>query len=474
MIIDKIRDKITVILVLEISKRIALKSFERKVSPVRMYDCIMKKKLGQELTGQEINYIVDGFTKDLIPDYQMSAFLMAVCLKKMTKNETLALTKAMAESGDLLDLSAIHGKTADKHSTGGVGDKTTLIVGPIAAALGVPVAKMSGRGLGHTGGTIDKLESFPGFRVDLSEKEFFRQVNESKLAVIAQTANLAPADKKIYALRDVTATVDSMSLIASSIMSKKLASGAQVIVLDVKTGSGAFMKTLADSISLAEEMVDIGNGAGRDTFAVVTDMNQPLGYEIGNILEVKEAIMTLCNNGPEDLKDASCTLAALMLTGAGKAADYEEGYALAERAIEDGSAYRKFIEFIKAQHGDASFAEHPEKFPSASCIVPVYAKESGFIGRMHTEEIGMVSLMLGGGRETKESKIDYTAGIHMCKKIGDPIHEGEILAYLHTNRQEQQQAAAERLLAAISVTGQRQEAAKHVYAIVAGDGITLM
>ncbi len=433
---------------------------------MRMYDCISAKKAGRELPEEVIRYVVKGFTEGTIPDYQMSAFLMAVCLRGMTKAETLALTMAMAESGDMLDLSPIRGRKADKHSTGGVGDKTTLIVGPVVAALGVPVAKMSGRGLGHTGGTIDKLESFPGFAVSLSEQEFFAQVNRIKLAVMAQTANLAPADKKIYALRDVTATVDSMPLIASSIMSKKLAAGADVIVLDVKAGSGAFMKTKEDAAALAEEMVEIGNGAGRQTCAVVTDMNQPLGCCVGNILEVKEAIGALHGRGAEDLMEASLALAAQMLVGAGRAADYESGWKLAEGALKDGSAFEKFCEFIEAQGGDASFARDPEKFPRAAAALEVRAEQDGFIRSMQTEEIGMASLLLGAGRETKESRIDLTAGIRMCVKLGDCVSKGDVLAVLFAGDESKAAAARARLLPAIEIGEKPENRNGHVLKII--------
>lgn len=443
-------------------------TFERigGVSDMRMYDCISSKKAGRELSGEEIEYIVRGFTSGEIPDYQMSAFLMAVCLKGMTEQETLSLTMAMAKSGDMLDLSPISGKKADKHSTGGVGDKTTLIVGPIVASLGVAVAKMSGRGLGHTGGTIDKLESFPGFQTGLSEEAFFSQVNKIKLAVIAQTANLAPADKKIYALRDVTATVDNMSLIASSIMSKKLAAGADVIVLDVKAGSGAFMKTKEDAIALAEMMTKIGNGAGRQTCAVVTDMSQPLGYCIGNILEVQEAIEALHGKGAKDLMDASYTLAAQMLLGAGRAVDFKSGYELAETAVKDGSAFEKFCEFIAAQGGDVSYAREPEKFPQAAVKREVRAKKDGYIGAMQTEEIGLASLVLGAGRETKESSVDYSAGIRMCIKTGDFVAKGDIIALLYAGNEAKAAAAEERFLAAITLSEEPVEKSSHVLAIL--------
>ncbi len=435
---------------------------------MRMYDCILAKKAGRELNREEIEYIVDGFTDGSITDYQMSAFLMAVCLKGMTGEETLALTMAMAKSGDMLDLSPIVGKKADKHSTGGVGDKTTLIVGPIVAALGVPVAKMSGRGLGHTGGTIDKLESFPGFVTELSEQDFFMQVNRIKLAVMSQTANLAPADKKIYALRDVTATVDSIPLIASSIMSKKLAAGADVIVLDVKAGSGAFMKTEEDAILLAETMVEIGNGAGRKTCAVVTDMSQPLGYNVGNSLEVEEAIAALHGAGAQDLMDASFTLAAQMLVGAGRAGDLKEAYGLAQQAVADGSAFEKFWEVIRAQGGDDGYAKGTKKFPRAGIETKVRAERAGYVCRMQTEEIGMVSLLLGAGRKTKESKIDLSAGIIMRVKIGDYVEEGDVLATLYTNDPSGVEEAGRRMLAAVEISGEAGEKISHVLAVIHG------
>lgn len=433
---------------------------------MRMYDCISAKKAGRELSKEEIEDIVEEFTKGSIPDYQMSAFLMAVCLRGMTEKETLFLTMAMAESGDMLDLSLIEGKKVDKHSTGGVGDKTTLIVAPIVAALGVPVAKMSGRGLGHTGGTIDKLESFPGFVTELSEENFFAQVNRIKLAVMAQTANLAPADKKIYALRDVTATVDSMPLIASSIMSKKLAAGADVIVLDVKAGSGAFMKTEDEAVLLAKEMVKIGNDAGRKTYAVVTDMSQPLGYAIGNILEVKEAIRALQGEVAKDLMEASYTLAAQMLLGTGKAVDFNEGYALAESAVKSGAAFEKFCEFVRAQGGDESYARNPEKFAQAAFVCEVKAEKKGYITRMQTEEIGMVSLLLGAGRETKESVIDLSAGIQICVKIGDYVGAGDTIALLYTNDNTKVAEAKIRLLDAVIIEENAKKSPKHVLAIL--------
>ena len=439
---------------------------------MRMYDLIMKKKQGEVLTKEEIEFIVEGFTKGEIPDYQMSAFLMAVCLKEMNLQETIDLTMAMVNSGEVLDLSPIVGKKADKHSTGGVGDKTSLIIGPMVAALGVPVAKMSGRGLGHTGGTIDKLESFPGFSVSLSEQQFFDNVNRMKLAIIGQTANLAPADKKMYALRDVTATVDNLSLISSSIMSKKIAAGSDVIVLDVKCGSGAFMKTFNEAEALAKTMVEIGNGVGRETYAVLSDMSQPLGKYVGNALEVKEAIKTLKGNGPVDLLEACMTLASYMLLGVGRATSVSEAEALLQSTIDDGTALKKLAEFVEAQGGDASYVWNPEKFPRTEFVEEIVATEDGYVAEILTDEIGMTSLVLGGGRETKESEIDLSVGIKIHKKVGDYVRKGESLARLYANDVAKLKAAAPRLQAAYRLTKERVEAPKHVLGIVTREGCT--
>ena len=421
---------------------------------MRMYDIIMKKRNGHELSEKEIVFAVQGFTDGSIPDYQISALLMAIYFQGMNEKETLDLTMAMAHSGDLLDLSAITGIKVDKHSTGGVGDKTSLVVGPMVAALGVPVAKMSGRGLEHTGGTIDKLESISGFQTALDTKDFIENVNEINMAIVGQTANLAPADKKLYALRDVTATVDNLSLIASSIMSKKIASGADAIVLDVKTGSGAFMKTEKDAIDLAREMVKIGTGAGKDTIAIVSNMDQPLGNMVGNALEVKEAIETLDGNGPEDLTELSYVLGAYMLIAAGKADSLEEGMEKLRETIENKSALNKFREFIEAQGGDGAVVENTEMLPKASIIMDIISEEAGFIKRIDTSEIGMVSLILGGGRETKDSAIDLSVGIELKKKIGDRIEKDEVIATIYANDLERLKAARERLDLAyeISVT----------------------
>jgi pyrimidine-nucleoside phosphorylase len=436
-----------------------------------MYDLINKKKYGYALTEDEINYIVNGFTKGEIPDYQMSAFLMAVCLKGMDKEETIALTMAMAHSGDVLDLSSIEGVKVDKHSTGGVGDKTSLVLSPMVASLGIPVAKMSGRGLGHTGGTIDKLESFEGFSTTIPPEQFVDNVNRMKMSIVGQTANLAPADKKIYALRDVTATVDNISLIASSIMSKKIASGADVIVLDVKTGSGAFMKTLEESIALAKAMVEIGNGTGRTTYAVITDMNQPLGNTVGNAIEVKEAIQTLEGKGPKDLLEVSLILGSYMLLGAGIAGTVEEAEVMLNKTINDRSALNKFGEFIRSQGGDDSPVFNTELFPKASIQMEVLSEKSGYVSHIVTDEIGMTSLILGGGRETKDSEIDLSVGIEIHKKLGNKVEIGDSLATLYGNVSEKVDAAAARFYKAYTIESQKPEPIKHIYGIVTKDGL---
>lgn len=440
---------------------------------MRMYDLITKKKQGKALTKEEIEFIVEGFTKDQIPDYQMSAFLMAVYFQGMNIEETIHLTTAMAHSGDILDLSKIEGKKADKHSTGGVGDKTSLIIGPMVAALGVPVAKMSGRGLGHTGGTIDKLESFPGFSVALSEEQFIDNVNRMKLAIVGQTANLAPADKKMYALRDVSATVDSIPLIAGSIMSKKIAAGSDVIVLDVKVGSGAFMKTIEDAVTLAKTMVQIGEGVGRTTYAVLSDMSQPLGHYVGNSLEVQEAIETLKGNGPKDLVDASMTLASYMLLGVGRASTLEEATDLLNQTVTDGSALLKLKEFVTAQGGDASYVDSPGKFPKTLYSEEAICLEEGYVSQILTDEIGMASLMLGGGRETKESEIDLSVGIYINKKVGDFVKKGESLAVLYANDMERLKAAMPRLMKAYKLSKQHVDTPKHVLGIVTKEEVIL-
>jgi pyrimidine-nucleoside phosphorylase len=413
---------------------------------MRMYDIISKKRNGGELSEEEIRFFINGYTQGSIPDYQVSALMMAIYFQKMTEEETLHLTMAMAQSGDMLDLSVIKGIKVDKHSTGGVGDKTSLALAPMVAACGIPVAKMSGRGLGHTGGTIDKLESFPGFNTSLSTEEFIDNVNNIGIAIMGQTASLAPADKKLYALRDVTATVDNMSLIASSIMSKKLAAGADAIVLDVKTGSGAFMKKEEDSFALAEEMVKIGNNAGRHTAAVISDMDQPLGFAVGNALEVKEAIDTLSGNGPEDFVELCLTLGSLMLTAGGVAENEESARNMLKAAINDGSALKKLAEFVKAQGGDERAVYDTSLLPMAENVIPVCSEKTGYINHIECDEVGICSLILGGGRETKESEIDLSVGIILEKKVGDYVNEGDIIAYIHANDTEKAKACKTRLL----------------------------
>lgn len=438
---------------------------------MQIYDLINKKKHKEELSKEEINFIIEGYTKDEIPDYQMSAFLMAVCLNKMTHEETANFTLAMANSGDILDLSAIHGIKVDKHSTGGVGDKTTLILSPMVAALGVPVAKMSGRGLGHTGGTIDKLESFPGFSTTLATERFIDNVNNIKLSIVGQTANLAPADKKIYALRDVTATVDNISLIASSIMSKKLASGSDVIVLDVKTGSGAFMKNYEDSLALANEMVQIGNLSNKTTYAVITDMNQPLGRAVGNAIEVKEAIDTLSGNGPDDLLEVSLTLASYMLLGAEKVKTAKEARQLLIKTIKNGMALDKFAEFVHAQGGDKEFVYHPELLKMGSIKYDVKSPSDGYIQGIDAEEIGNASSVLGGGRVTKDSKIDLGVGIYIHKKLGDKVSKNQPLATIYANDDSKRKEAKKRILEAYTIGKEKPEIPSYVYSIVTKDGV---
>ena len=418
---------------------------------MNMYDLILKKKRGEELTEEEIRYMIQGYTDGSIPDYQMSAMAMAICFQGMTPEATKDLTLAMAQSGDMLDLSAIEGIKVDKHSTGGVGDKTSLVLGPMVASLGVPVAKMSGRGLGHTGGTIDKLESFTGFHTSLTNEQFIKNVNDIHMAIVGQTADLAPADKKLYALRDVTGTVDQLSLIASSIMSKKLASGADAIVLDVKTGDGAFMKTLEDSISLAEAMVSIGNLAGRKMAAVISDMDQPLGNAVGNALEVKEAITTLQGNGPEDLVELVLTLGSHMVVLAEKAISIEEARKRLEESLHNGTAFETFKKFVVAQGGLEEQVLHPELLPAAKDVECVYCDEAGYVAKIQTEEIGRISLLLGGGRETKENEIDLAVGLILHKKHGDRVEKGDSLAEIHANDKTKLELAKERLRNAIQL-----------------------
>ncbi|TDK60196.1 pyrimidine-nucleoside phosphorylase [Bacillus salipaludis] len=400
---------------------------------MRMVDLIEKKRDGHELSTAEIKFIINGYTDGSIPDYQISAWTMAIYFQGMTEKERADLTMAMVESGDQIDLSKIEGIKVDKHSTGGVGDTTTLVLGPLVAALGVPVAKMSGRGLGHTGGTIDKLEAVKGFHVEIENKEFIDLVNHNKIAVIGQSGNLTPADKKLYALRDVTATVDSIPLIASSIMSKKMAAGADAIVLDVKTGAGAFMKTLDDSRELAKAMVRIGNNVGRRTMAVISDMSQPLGYAIGNGLEVKEAIDTLKGEGPDDLTELCLTLGSHMVYLAEKADSLAEARAMLENVIKNGEALEKLKVFLSSQGGDASVVDDPSKLPQANFTFELEAKEDGYVSEIIADEVGTAAMLLGAGRATKESVIDLAVGLVLRKKIGDQVKKGQSLVTIYSN-----------------------------------------
>jgi len=401
-----------------------------------MVDIIEKKRDGKALNTEEIEFFVSGYTNGDIPDYQVSSLAMAIFFQDMNDDERAALTMAMVNSGDKIDLSKINGVKVDKHSTGGVGDTTTLVLAPLVASVGVPVAKMSGRGLGHTGGTIDKLESVRGFNVEISEKDFVQLVNDKKVAVVGQSGNLTPADKKLYALRDITGTVNSIPLIASSIMSKKIAAGADAIVLDVKTGSGAFMKTLGDAEALAHAMVRIGNNVGRNTMAIISDMSQPLGRAIGNALELKEAIDTLKGRGPKDLTELVLTLGSQMVVLAEKASTLEEARELLKKAIQSGSALAKFKTFLSNQGGDASIIDYPERLPSARYQIQFQAKKDGIITEMIANEIGVASMMLGAGRQTKEDKIDLGVGIVLNKKVGDHVIEGDSILTIHSNKEQ--------------------------------------
>jgi pyrimidine-nucleoside phosphorylase len=401
-----------------------------------MVDIIGKKRDGKELTTEEIKFFINGYTEGTIPDYQVSALAMAIYFQDMSDRERVDLTMAMVESGDTVDLSAIEGIKVDKHSTGGVGDTTTLVLGPLVAALDVPVAKMSGRGLGHTGGTIDKLEAVAGFHVEITKEQFIDIVNRNKVAVIGQSGNLTPADKKMYALRDVTGTVNSIPLIASSIMSKKIAAGADAIVLDVKTGAGAFMKTEEDAKELAHAMVRIGNNVGRQTMAVISDMSQPLGFAIGNALEVKEAMDTLRGEGPEDLTELVLVLGSQMVVLAKKAETLEEARAMLIEVMKNGKAIEKFKEFLRNQGGDSSVVDHPEKLPQAKYVIDIPAKTSGVVSNMVADEIGIAAMLLGAGRATKEDEIDLAVGLMLHKKVGEAVKEGEPLVTIYANRKD--------------------------------------
>lgn len=403
---------------------------------MRMIDIIEKKRDGKSLTKEEIEFFVNGYTHGEVPDYQASSLAMAIFFQDMNDEERAALTMSMVNSGEKIDLSDINGIKVDKHSTGGVGDTTTLVLAPLVAAVGVPVAKMSGRGLGHTGGTIDKLESVKGFNVEISEKDFIKLVNDNQVAVIGQSGNLTPADKKLYALRDVTGTVNSIPLIASSIMSKKIAAGADAIVLDVKTGSGAFMKTLDDAEALAHAMVRIGNNVGRNTMSIISDMSQPLGNAIGNALELKEAIATLKGNGPKDLTELVLTLGSQMVVLAEQATSLDEARQMLIDAIKTGKALNKFKTFLSNQGGDDSIVDSPEKLPSAKYQVEFKAKKDGYITEIIANEIGVASMMLGAGRQTKEDVIDLGVGIVLNKKVGEHVEKGENILTIHTNTKE--------------------------------------
>ena len=423
---------------------------------MRMYDIIRKKRDGYELTKKEIDYFVQGYTKGEIPDYQASALTMAIYFKGMTEEETANLTMAMETSGDCVDLSDYGDKTVDKHSTGGVGDKTSLVIAPVVSCLGAVMAKMSGRGLGHTGGTVDKLESISGFRVELSADEFKKQIEETGVAIVGQSGNLAPADKKLYALRDVTATVDCIPLIASSIMSKKLAAGAKNIVLDVKCGSGAFMKTLEDAKLLAEEMEKIGKNCGRNVIAVITNMDRPLGNAVGNALEVKEAIEVLKGGGPEDLRQECICLCSNMIA-LEENISYDEAKGKVEEVLSNGKAFEKFKQWISAQGGDIKMIENPDLLPTSAYTYDVIAERSGYISAMNVERIGGASVILGAGRATKEDPIDYSAGIIIKKKTGDYVKEGEVLASLHSNEEKVLEDAAWVYSLALTISDEKVE-----------------
>ena len=438
---------------------------------MRIYDIIRKKRDNHELSKAEIEFFVDKYSKGEIPDYQASALLMAIYLNKMNKEETVYLTEAMMNSGDVIDLSEIDGIKVDKHSTGGVGDKTTRALAPLVAACGAPVAKMSGRGLGHTGGTLDKLEAIPGFSIEMEAKKFIDSVNKHKIAVCGQTATIAVADKKMYALRDVTATVDNISLIAASIMCKKLASGANAILLDVKTGDGAFMKTLDDSFELAKAMVDIGNGMNRETIGMITDMDEPLGFAVGNSLEVIEAIETLKGNGQKDFVNLCETLGAYMLVLAKTVDTFEEGVEKIREAISSGSALEKLKVFIENQGGDKRVVDDYSLLPQANIVVPIKAHRSGYISRIEAEEVGVSAMILGAGRETKDDELDLAAGIILNNKVGDYVNEGDILATMYLNKEEKLESAKERFIGAYSIVDEKVEPKKLVYGVVTKDGI---
>jgi pyrimidine-nucleoside phosphorylase len=433
---------------------------------MKMVDIITKKRAGMELTTEEINFFIKNYTNGSIPDYQVSALLMAICFQKMNMRETSDLTIAMVNSGDILDLSNIDGIKVDKHSTGGVGDTTTLVLTPMVAALGIPVAKMSGRGLGHTGGTIDKLESFEGFSVEISEEQFINNVNNNKIAIMGQTADLAPADKKLYALRDVTGTVENISLISSSIMSKKIAAGADAIVLDVKIGDGAFMKSYESAKELAEAMVSIGKNVNRNTVAVISDMDQPLGFAVGNALEVKEAIDTLNGVGPEDLLELCLTLGSNMVVLARKAKTVEEARKMLLKVIEDKSALNKLKEFVTSQGGNPKQVENKELLPRAKYIVEVKSEKEGYVSKIDSQHIGLIAMELGAGRATKEDSVDLAVGIVLNKKRGNKVSVGETLAYVHANDEGKIDKAKKAIIESYHITSENREAVPLIYGVV--------
>lgn len=436
---------------------------------MRMYDVITKKRDGHELSTEEINFFVKGITTGEIPDYQASALLMAIFLRGMSSRETVDLTYGMMKSGDTVDLSAIKGIKVDKHSTGGVGDTTTLILGPMVAACGVPVAKMSGRGLGHTGGTLDKLESIEGFSVEVPSEEFIDNVNKHQIAVIGQSKNIAPADKKLYALRDVTATVDNISLIAASVMSKKLAAGSDAIVLDVKMGSGAFVKTFEGAVELSKAMVDIGTSMGRNTIAVITDMEQPLGFAIGNALEVKEAIDTLTGKGPEDLTELCIRLASFMVFLGQGADSIENARVLVEENLHNGHAFEKFKEFVKIQKGNVAVIENPDLLPKCELVEEILAPESGYIASIKSDDVGIAAMILGAGRENMDTVLDMGAGIVLKKKVGDAVKVGDVIAVMHTNKANKIEEASARLLGAYKLSAEPVKAPILIHAVVKKD-----
>lgn len=438
---------------------------------MRMYDIIAKKKMGGILTGEEFDFFINGYINDEIPEYQVSALLMAIYFRGLNRQETVALTHKIMNSGDVIDLSAIEGIKVDKHSSGGVGDTTTLVLAPLVSSCGVPVAKMSGRGLGHTGGTLDKLEAIEGFNIHLQIDEFVNQVNKNKVAVIGQTKNIAPADKKLYALRDVTATVDNVGLIASSIMSKKLAAGSDKIVLDVKVGSGAFMKTIDGAIELAQEMVNIGTDMGRETVAIITDMEQPLGHAIGNAIEVKEAIDVLKGEGPEDLRALCVKFASTMVHLGGGADSYEAAEKMVVDNLSNGKALAKMVEFVEAQGGNPENITSPDTLPASEIVKPIIADKAGYIKDIQSDSIGIAAMILGAGRETMSDELDMGAGIYFTKKIGDSVEAGEQIGTLMTNKAEKVEDAIKITLEALTITDEKVEKRQLIKAKITKDGV---